>query len=70
MIAKQRKKGMLRVLKETSGFQAIFQRFWGILGNCGESGGTVGVPTDFVAILEDYQVREVIHPCKELEFKK
>ena len=54
MIAKQRKKGMLRVLKETSGFQAIFQRFWGILGDCGESGGTVGVPTDFVAILGDY----------------
>ena len=54
MIAKQRKKGMLRVLKERSGFQAIFQRFWGILGNCGESGGTVGVPTDFVAILGDY----------------
>ena len=58
----------------TSGFQAIFQRFWGILGDYGESGGTVGVSTDFVAILdrsgiipgEDYQVREKIHPYKEL----
>ena len=57
MVAKQRKKGMLRVLKETSEFQVIFQSFWGILGDPGGLWGklgTVGVPTDFVAILEDY----------------
>ena len=49
----------IRVSSYFSEILGVPWRFWG-------NWGTVGVPSDFLAILEDYKVREMIHPYKEL----
>ena len=66
MISKQRKRGCLGFLKRPRGFKLFSEISEDPGGFWGNGGGTVGVPTDFLAILEDYQVREMIHQYKEL----